>query len=254
VRRVVLAAGLAAILLAVAGYAWYQRRDHPLADRAEFLRIGPRKHFVLPAGENRPLLVLLHGRGMTPLETIWPELVDAVNGLGSRAPTILFPDGGDHSYFHDRRDYTWGTSVLRAIKAMELVYRTDPDRVAIGGFSMGGFGALHLARQRRFCAVGGHSPALWLEPGDTPAGAFDDDEDFERNDVIGFAHDNPRLFRDAAVWLDAGDEDPFRLALLALGAEIGVRPKIWPGQHGTRYWREHVDEYLRFYVGALARC
>jgi S-formylglutathione hydrolase FrmB len=248
-----LAAGLV-VLLAVTGYVWYERREHPVSGRAEVLRIGPRKHFVLPAGENRPLLVLLHGRGMSPREAIWPELVEAVDRLGAKAPTILFPDGGDHSYFHDRRDYAWGTGVLRAITSAQRIYDTDPGRVAIGGFSMGGFGALDLARQRRFCAVGGHSPALWLEAGQTPEGAFDDAEDFQRHDVIGFAHVNPGLFRGARVWLDSGDEDPFKLAMLALSAEIDVRPKIWPGEHGTRYWREHVDEYLRFYVAALGRC
>jgi pimeloyl-ACP methyl ester carboxylesterase len=116
---------------------------------------------VVDSGPGRPLLVLLHGRGMTPLETIWPELVEAVDNPGARAPTILFPDGGDHSYFHDRRDYAWGTSVLRAITSTQLAHRTDPERVAIGGFSMGGFGALDLARQRRFCAVGGGRRSSW---------------------------------------------------------------------------------------------
>jgi hypothetical protein len=29
---------------------------------------------------------------------------------------------------------------------------------------------------------------------------------------------------------------------------------VWPGEHGTRYWRAHVDEYLRFYAAALERC
>jgi S-formylglutathione hydrolase FrmB len=41
-------------------------------------------------------------------------------------------------------------------------FGTDRRRVAIGGISMGGFGAYDLARLNpgRFCAVGGHSPAL----------------------------------------------------------------------------------------------
>jgi S-formylglutathione hydrolase FrmB len=61
--------------------------------------------------------------------------------------------------------------------------------VAIGGISMGGFGALNLARldPRRFCAVGGHSAALWASGADSAAGAFDDAADFSRNDVIGTA-------------------------------------------------------------------
>ena len=56
----------------------------------------------------------------------------------------------------------------------------DPARIAIGGISMGGFGALHLAGREPFCAVGGHSPALWLSGGETPPGAFDDGDGFDR--------------------------------------------------------------------------
>jgi len=41
---------------------------------------------------------------------------------------------------------------------------------------MGGLGAYDLARldQGRFCAVGGHSPAIWFTYRDAEAGAFDD--------------------------------------------------------------------------------
>ena len=72
---------------------------------------------------------------------------------------------------------------------------------------MGGFGAYDLARlyPRRFCAVGGHSPALWRTGGETAPGAFDDADDFARHDVIGAARANPDAFGDTRLWLDAGD-------------------------------------------------
>ena len=40
--------------------------------------------------------------------------------------------------------------------------RAQARRVAIGGISMGGYGALLLGAAGNFCAVGGHSPALWF--------------------------------------------------------------------------------------------
>src|SRR3989442_6361475 len=45
---------------------------------------------------------------------------------------------------------------------------------------------IYLARiaPTRFCAVGGHSAALWFRGADTPAGAFDDAGDFARHDVL----------------------------------------------------------------------
>jgi poly(3-hydroxybutyrate) depolymerase len=109
----------------------------------------------------------------------------AVDKLGSRAPVVLFANGGNHWYYHDRRDGRWGSYILReAIPAAVHKYHLDRRRVAIGGFSMGGFGALDLARFRRFCAVGGHSAAMWRTGGETPQGAFDDAEDFEQNNLI----------------------------------------------------------------------
>jgi hypothetical protein len=29
---------------------------------------------------------------------------------------------------------------------------------------------------------------------------------------------------------------------------------VWPGKHGSRYWRSHMGDYLRFYADALAQC
>jgi S-formylglutathione hydrolase FrmB len=246
----ILAAGLLVALGSI-GYAWHRGASDA---GTEALAVGPRRHLVVPAGERHPLLVLLHGRGMTPAELAMPELLNALDALGSRAPTVLIADGGDHSYYHDRADFDWGTDLLALVEDAPERLGTDPDRVAIGGFSMGGFGALDLARQRRFCAVGGHAPALWREGGETPAGAFDDAEDFERHDLFELAERDPRLFRGARVWLDVGDRDPFRETTTAFGRLVGARVRVWPGEHGTQYIREHVDEYVRFYASALDRC
>ena len=215
---------------------------------------------VVDSGPGRPLLVLLHGRGGSPADFLADELYEALERAGPRAPSLLLVDGGDHSYFHDRRDGRWGAYVLReAIPAAVRKLRANPGRIAIGGFSMGGFGALALARNGRFCAVGGHAPALWRTGGETPAGAFDDAEDFARNDLFAWASPRRRPYGRAAVWLDVGRGDPFRDATQAFGRLLrarGQRPAlhVWPGGHSHAYLRSHLDEYLAFYASALARC
>src|SRR5262249_53986437 len=159
---------------------------------------------VEPPAGGRWLLVLLHGRSSRPASGLTDQLFAALRDLGPRAPAVAFVDGGDHSYYHDRRDGPWGTYVVReAIPAAPAGLHTR--RVAIGGMSMGGFGALDLARlyPSGFCAVGGHSAALWFSGGDTPAGAFDDAEDFARHDVVHLA--SYRI----PVWIDVGTADPF---------------------------------------------
>jgi S-formylglutathione hydrolase FrmB len=75
---------------------------------------------------------------------------------------VAFPDGAEDKYWHDRDSGAWGTYVLDEVIPQVAERLHTDDRVAIGGISMGGFGAYDLAQQspRRFCAVGGHSPAL----------------------------------------------------------------------------------------------
>jgi S-formylglutathione hydrolase FrmB len=215
---------------------------------------------VIPAGggAGRPLVLFLHGRGQSDETFLTDAFFAALDGLGDRAPIVAFPYGGDHSYWHDRGDGAWGRYVVR--EALPLAIErsgADGARVAIGGISMGGFGAYDIARlhPKRFCAVGGHSPALWTESGQSAPGAFDDAADFERHDVIGKAH----RFVGLRVWLDSGRSDPFlagdqafAAALDAAGADANVH--YWSGGHESVYWDRHFKHYLRFYARALGRC
>jgi poly(3-hydroxybutyrate) depolymerase len=91
-----------------------------------------------PRGE-RPLLVFLHGRGGSDETFVGNEAVyDGLEKLGRRAPIVAFPDGGDHSYWHDRGEGDWGRYVMReVIPKVERRFGTDPHRVAVGGISMG---------------------------------------------------------------------------------------------------------------------
>lgn len=210
----------------------------------------------------RSLLVFLHGRGGSE-ETFNDPVFRGLPKLGKRQGMVVaFPAGGDHGYWHNRREGRWATYVMHEV--IPLVVRRfgiDPERVAIGGISMGGFGAYSLALRHpdRFCAVGGHSAALWFDGGETAPGAFDGAADFERNDVVEAVQDNPNAFGDTRVWNDYGDEDPFRVynegfvdALRAGEAELSAHS--WPGGHEGGYWERHWPAYQRFYLNALAQC
>jgi S-formylglutathione hydrolase FrmB len=210
---------------------------------------------IRPPGAKRPpLLVFLHGRATTPETIVDGGLAAEARRLGPRAPAVVLPDGGDHSYYHDRRDGQWALYVMReVIPAAVRRLHADGERIAIGGISMGGFGAYDLAlhHPRRFCAVGGHSPAIFSSAAEAAPGAFDDAADYARNDVVVLAHARrpaPRL------WLDAGNQDPFLPGDRALAAALRVRLRTAPGGHDDAYWRAHYREYLRFYAAALARC
>lgn len=212
--------------------------------------------------DGRPLLVFLHGRGSSQDSILHDELFAALDDQGDRAPLIAAPYGGDASYWHDRGDGAWGEWVTEEVIArVQREFDTDPERVAIGGISMGGFGALDIARLNpgAFCAAGAHSPALWLSAEETAEGAFDDAEDFAAHDVVAAASTDPGPYLDQPVWVDAGEQDPFRPGIDAFaerleGAGADLRFRIWPGGHESDYWRSHFDEYMRFYARAFADC
>ena len=209
---------------------------------------------VTPAGggKGRPLLVFLHGYGAAPSDVLSPAFTSALRRLGDRAPVVLLPEG-DVGWWHDRTEGPWGSYVLReAIPAAIARSGADRERIAIGGISMGGFGALDLGRKaKRFCAIGGHSPAVSVRLSDSFG--FDNPADFARHDLIRLAR--TRSPYDAPVWIDVGDRDDLRPAAATLARELeadgaDVSFHVWPGNHDGRYWDAHFAEYLRFYADA----
>jgi S-formylglutathione hydrolase FrmB len=217
----------------------------------------------LPPRGRRPLLVFLHGRGGSDETSIENESVfEGLARLGAAAPVVAFPDGGDHGYWHDRSEARWGAWVMReVIPTVSRKFGIDPRRIAIGGISMGGFGAYDIALKNpgRFCAVGGHSPALWFEGAETAPGAFDDLADFERNDVVASVQEDPEAFGDTRVWNDYGQSDDFKVydegfvAAMEAG-DADFTTHSWPGGHEGSYWNAHWPTYLRFYANSLKHC
>jgi S-formylglutathione hydrolase FrmB len=220
---------------------------------------------VIPSGSStspRPLLVFLHGKGENQESNLTSQMFAALQELGPQAPDIVFPYGGEDSYWHDRQDGAWAQYVMReVIPQAERRLHSDPRRVAIGGLSMGGFGAYDLARLHpgRFCAVGGDSPAIWENGGESAQGAFDNAEDFDRNDLIGAARSSRNPYPGASLWIDVGSEDPFRradstFAYILKEKGLALQFHVWPGGHNQEYWSSHWASYLRFYANALAHC
>jgi hypothetical protein len=145
-RRGLILALIAALVGLAAGAAWIAvrdwRRGYKSTRGATIVRFtlhsglvhrDLHEILVLPAGSDRgrELLVFLHGRSSPPDSNLRQPLFDALHDLGRRAPAVLLADGGDHSYWHDRKDGEWGTSMLReAIPAGLARSHADRRRVA----------------------------------------------------------------------------------------------------------------------------
>src|SRR4029450_1602702 len=208
-------------------------------------------------GQGRPLLVFLHGYGGTPSDTATPAFHMALRRLGDRAPVVMLPEG-DTSWWHDREEGPWGTYVLmEAIPAALERSGADHDRVAIGGISMGGFGALDLGRlaPERFCAVGGHSPAVYERSSDDSLFGFDHQVRLDHHELPTLARS--RSPYEAPVWIDVGDQDFLRPAAEKLADELrddgaDVPFPVWPGAPAGQYWDRHFADYLDFYADACS--
>jgi enterochelin esterase-like enzyme len=201
---------------------------------------------VVPRKAGRWLLVFLHGRGAGPQQFLSNQLFTALARPG--APVVVLLNGGDHSYWHDRSSGKWGSMVLdQAIPDAKRRFHKN-GKVAIGGIAMGGYGALHLAslRPKEFCAVGGHSAAIWQRAGAAAPGAFDNGNDFERNNILLAAHKLKAL----PVWLDVGNDDSFRSADGLLARKLSVILHVYPGGHDSAYWNAHMAAYVAFYERA----
>lgn len=275
-RRLV---GVALVLLVVAaGAVWFVGRDYVsfggglrfhanaqgarVADvtlHSRLLHRDVTQTEVVPAGapgHGAPLLLLLHGKGSDQHSFEFAQLFRALHDLGRRAPVVLLVGGPEGSYWHDRASGRFGSYVMDEVIPFAVRrLHADPARVAIGGISMGGYGALELARENpsRFCAAGGHSAAVFFSGATSAAGAFDDAADFARHDLLAGAHPQALGAR-TRVWIDAGSSDPFAPALRQLSTRLGVALHTAPGGHDHAYWSSHIGRYLRFYADALAGC
>jgi S-formylglutathione hydrolase FrmB len=228
-------------------------RQLAIAGEAVPRRLAPLVLVPRDRGPGVPLLVLLHGQGGSPDSSATPELLAELARLGDRAPVVLLPDGGESSYWHDRDDGAWARMILEeAIPAAAARYGADARRVAVAGFSMGGFGALHLAQREpgRFCSIAAHSPAVFTKrprPGEAFGEAFDDEADFDRTDPIRRARRLP-----PGTWVDVGNRDEFAPATRELVARMREpRFRMWSGTHTFDFWLRETPRWLRYH---LDRC
>ncbi|MGZ4507703.1 MAG: alpha/beta hydrolase [Blastococcus sp.] len=206
-----------------------------------------------------PVALVLHGRGGTADSAfdglgLDGYLADVVRA-GAPPFALASVDGGDHAYWHRRRDGEDPQAMLLD-EFLPLLARRGLRTAKVGvlGWSMGGYGALLLAETvgaARIAAVAADSPALWQRATDAAAGAFDDAADFAAHDVFA---GRPRL-AGVPVRIACGTRDPFCPAVRAFvpGVPDLAGVDLSDGGHTDTFWRRTAPAQLRFLAGELGR-
>jgi pimeloyl-ACP methyl ester carboxylesterase len=213
---------------------------------------GTRWAMSRPPGPLAGAIICLHGRGENhrfAFDAVHLHDVVAVEGARLAVAAV---DGGSDSYWHARADGTdAGTMVARTFVPLVREH-LGVERLAVLGWSMGGYGAL-LAAERHpdlFGAGVASSPALYPSFSQSAPHAFDDARDFTRNDVFAEAG----KLDSSRVRIDCGRSDPFAPADRRLVERLGPRvtAAFPPGWHDSAYWRSVAPAQVRFVARALA--
>ena len=211
-----------------------------------------------------PVVYLLHGLGGHREEWLAYDFINTLDTeivTGSVMPMIVVLPQGDKGYWTDYANDgpLWGQYVWRDLVAhVDATYRTlrSQDARAIGGLSMGGWGALSLAFSHPyiFGIVAATSPSLHIDDGSVDflgRGA-----EFDAKDPVVMAEKNAGL-EHVRIWVDIGQEDELWLPRAtelhnALTArKIDHIWQVYPGGHDYNYWRDHAIDYIRFYDSAF---
>ncbi|NCO38257.1 MAG: esterase family protein [Armatimonadetes bacterium CG_4_10_14_3_um_filter_66_18] len=213
-----------------------------------------------------PVYYLLHG--LSDDHTIWHRHTRIEWYVRELPLIVVMPDGG-RSFYCDAVDGPAYETYLMEdlIGFVDRFFPTIAAREgrAIGGLSMGGYGAMKLALKfpDRFCSAVSHSGVLNLARslpredlraelrqlfGDDPAGGKDD--------VFSLAENaNPATL--PALRIDCGVDDGLlqhNRDFHALLEQRGLPHEYaeFPGGHTWDYWDEHVQEALAFHCRALS--
>jgi S-formylglutathione hydrolase FrmB len=230
-------------------------------------------YVILPEAGTPPFATYYLLHGLSDDYTVWLRRT-RIEWYVREMPLIVVMPDGFRGFYTDNAE---GPAYARhmADEMIGFVERNFParrsrDARAIGGLSMGGYGALRLAmaRPELFASANSHSGALMHggRDGPRPDGPLSPEE-FRRvfgtrprgtdHDLVALAH---RLKQSGQpiprMLLDCGTDDfllednrTFHRELRRL--DVPHEYREFPGAHTWDYWDEHVRDALDFHRNAL---
>ncbi|HEY4268621.1 MAG TPA: alpha/beta hydrolase-fold protein [Galbitalea sp.] len=209
-------------------------------------------------GDRMPVLIALHGFGGSHRAAFYNGIgLDrflAQTITGGAAPFAIASVDGGNSYWHKRASgEDSGAMVTNEFIPLLADHGLDVANVGFLGWSMGGFGALHLGAAlgaSRTAVVVAESPALWSSAGRAAKGAFDNAADFVANTPVGRQNELDGI----PVLIDCGTGDGFYPEAKVYAAGFTKHPAggFVAGGHNDSYWRRMAPAQLAFAAKHLA--
>ncbi len=221
-------------------------------------------YVVLP-NEGKPFRVVYLLHGHTGDYSDWVRLSNIQLYAEERGLMVVMPSGAN-SFYTDARGYraNYEQHILECVRFIDNTFATidNPAGRAIGGLSMGGYGAMKLGLKypNIFGSIASHSGALDI------AASHRESPDLRLKEIFGeqfpaeedcfhlAAQPGPK----PAIYFDCGDEDfllehnrRFAAHLQQLG--LAHEYHEHPGGHTWRYWDQHVVESLDFHCRQLVQ-
>lgn len=206
-----------------------------------------------PAAGPGPYPVLYQLHGASDDHTGWLRFSNLARYAATSPFLVVLPDGGLSFWLNYSAHERYEDFLINDLPAhLARLFHVDQGPAAIGGLSMGGFGALRLAFKYpdRFRSVWAHSSALW--PVSVLAQRFGSPPlDPVDADIYHWA-ERASADRLPAIAFDCGTDDflieenrRFHAFLEERGVPHDYREH--PGGHTWDYWDQHVREALRFH-------
>jgi enterochelin esterase-like enzyme len=197
-------------------------------------------------GMLRPVIAL-HGKDGDANQILEAGVEDGLAQVvkSGKPPFAVVGVDGGNTYWHRRASgVDSGAMVLEELLPMLSSMGMDISRVGFLGWSMGGYGALHLgarlgaSRTAGICAI---SPALFTSFTGSTLGAFDSYDDWVQNSVMGL----PALSQ-IPLRVDCGTGDRFYFATRQFVGQLTTPPagSFSAGGHDMDYWRAQLPREL----------
>src|SRR5450631_304181 len=214
------------------------------------------------SGSDLPVVLVLHGRGgdhTTGFEQLGLHRFLAAHVQAGGAPFALAAADGGDGYWHPRADGDDPLLMLtREFVPMLATLGLRTTSVGVLGWSMGGYGALLLARQAHrgamhgvtIAAAAAGSPALFASYRASAKGAFDNAADFA---AYGTLADQPDVGT-TPLHVACGTDDAFTNETRRYRANASPAPSggIGKGCHTEGYWRSLAAQQISFLGTHLA--